>query len=117
MKKKVFVCFLKPPVGTTFYLEGVRVALGLLSGDEEHEAYVAFLGSGVRSALKGVDRAYSASMLGPLLGVIAGGSLHVEKESLDEEGFLESDLDEGFSTATREEIRKAMSAADVTLSF
>lgn len=117
MNKRVFVSFLKPPVSTSFYLEGLRAALGLLSGDEEHEVHVAFLGSGVKAALKGVDRAYSASMLGPLLEGVAGGTLAVEKESLAEQGFSEADLDEGFSAVSREEIRKMMQAADVALSF
>ena len=117
MKKKVFVCFLKSPVGTGYYIEGIRASLGILSGDEEHEVYVAFMGKGVRSALKGVDRAYSARMLGSLTEMVVGGALHVERESLAEEGFMESDLDEGFSIAPREEIWKMMSAADVTLSF
>lgn len=117
MDKKVFVSFLKSPVGSTFYLEGLRATLGLLSGDEDHEVYVAFLGKGVRSALKGVDRSYAVPMVAPILERAVGGCFHVDRVALEEEGFRDSDLDQGFVATAREEIAKMMAQADATLSF
>jgi sulfur relay (sulfurtransferase) DsrF/TusC family protein len=117
MKKKVLVSFLRSPVGTTFYLEGVRIALGILSGEEEHEVTVAYVGSGVRCALKGVERSYSKSLLDLLKKEVVNGRFYVEKESLEAERISETELDESFAVASRDELRKMMSSADVTLSF
>jgi sulfur relay (sulfurtransferase) DsrF/TusC family protein len=116
-KKKVLVSFLRSPVGSTYYLEGVRIALGIMSGEEEHEVTVAYLGSGVRCALKGVDRSYSKSLVDLLKKSVVNGRFYVEKESLDLEGITEKELDDGFAVASREELRKMMSGADLTLSF
>ena len=117
MKKKVLVTFLRSPVGTTFYLEGVRIALGILSGDEEHEVTVAYVGTGVRCALKGVERSYSKSLLDLLKKAVVNERFYVERESLETEGMSEEELDEGFVAASREDLQRAMSSADVTLSF
>jgi sulfur relay (sulfurtransferase) DsrF/TusC family protein len=117
VEKKVFIQFLKSPVGSTFYLEGVRIALGILSGDEAHEVSVAYIGRGVRCALRGVERSYTKSMIDLLRKGIAGGRFYVEKESMEAERISHNELDEAFSVASREELQKKMLAADVTLSF
>ena len=117
MKKKVFVSFLRSPVGSTYYLEGIRIALGILSGNEEHEVTVAYLGKGVRCALREVDRSYAASMLDLFEKNEAGKRFYVEKESLDAEGISETELDENFAAASRQELSKKMLEADLTLSF
>ena len=115
MDKKVFVAFLRSPVGSSFYLEGVRAALGVVSGNEDHEITVAYLGRGVRCALRGVDRGYSAEMLELLAK--SGPEFFVDKESLDAEGIAESDLDAGFVPASRADLLRKMSDADATFSF
>lgn len=115
--KKVFIQFLRPPVGSVFYLEGVRIALGILSGDETHEVTIAYVGRGVRCALKGVDRSYTKSMIDLLKKDVVGGRFYVEKESLEADGISETDLDGNFAVTSREEIRKMMLSADVTFSF
>ncbi|MDG7007083.1 MAG: DsrE family protein [Nitrososphaerota archaeon] len=115
MDKKVFVAFIRSPAGSSFYLEGVRAALGVVSGSEEHEITIAYLGKGTRCALRGVDRGYSASMLALLAK--SGTEFFVEKESLDAQRITESDLDAGFVPASRAELLRMMSNADVTLSF
>jgi sulfur relay (sulfurtransferase) DsrF/TusC family protein len=117
MKKKVFISFLKPPVGTSFYLEGIRIALGILSGDESHEVTVAYFGKGVRCALRDVDASYTQSMLDLLRKEIAGGHFYVEKESLDSEHISEKELGETFTTLPRKRLHEIMASADVTFSF
>lgn len=117
MNKKVFISFLRSPVGSTYYLEGTRIALGILSGDDEQEVTIACLGNGVRCALRGVDRSYASNLLDSFGQNDAGKRFYVEKESLDEEKILESELDERFAVASREELRKKMLEADLTFSF
>ncbi len=111
------VLFLRSPVGSSYFLEGVRVALGILSGTEDHEVTLAYAGSGVRCTIKGVERSYSKSMLDLLKKGVLEGRFYVEKESLDKEGLSEKELDENFAVASREKIQKMMSGADVMLSF
>ena len=117
MKKNVFVSFLKPPIGTSFHLEGTRIALGILSGDVDHELTVAYVGKGVRCALSGVDTSYTKGILDSLKKEISGGQFYVEKESLESERISEKEVGEGFSVVPRKRIQELMSAADVTLSF
>lgn len=117
MKKRVFVSFLKSPIGNSFHLEGVRVALGILSGDEDHELTVAYMGKGVRCALRGVDASYTKGMLDLLKKRVVGGRFYVEKESLDAERISENELGESFVAVLRKRILESMWGADVTLSF
>ncbi len=116
-KKNVFVSFLKPPIGSSFHLEGIRIALGILSGDEEHMVTVAYMGKGVRCALRGVDASYTKGMLDLLRDGVAGGRFFVEKESLDSERISEKELGENFSVVPRRRLQEMMAAADVTFSF
>jgi len=113
----VFVSFLKSPVGSTYYLEGLRVALGIMGGTDEHSVTVAFIGKGSRCALKGVDRSYAKSLFELFQKNSDGKRFYVERESLREQGISESELDDDFQISSREDLRKKMLAADVSLSF
>lgn len=117
MKKKIFISFLRSPVGGTFHLEGLRIAGGALAGDDDHELTIAYIGRGARCALKGVDMAYAKSMIDLFEKDSAGKRFYVERESLDEEGLSESELDENFGIKSRDELRKKFLEADVTFSF
>jgi sulfur relay (sulfurtransferase) DsrF/TusC family protein len=117
LERTVFVSFLKPPISTAFHLEGIRVALGILSGDEDHRVTVAYIGKGVRCALKGVDASYTKGMLDNLRKSVSGGKFYVEKESLDEERISEKELGETFEILPRKKMLEMMARADVTLSF
>ena len=117
MEKKVFVSFLKHPISTAFHLEGIRVAMGILSGDEEHEVTIAYLGKGVRCARKGVDTSYTKGMLDNLKKSVSGGAFYVERESLQDERIPESEIGEMFKVVPRKSILEMMNEADVTLSF
>jgi len=117
MKKSVFVAFLKPPISSSFHLEGIRVALGILSGDEDHEVTIAYLGKGARCALKDVDASYTKGMLDLLKKKVSGGRFYVEKESMVSEHISEKDLGDAFSVLPRKRLHEMMAAADVTLSF
>ncbi|MDG6997904.1 MAG: DsrE family protein [Nitrososphaerota archaeon] len=115
--KRVFISFLNSPVGSTFYLEGLRLALGTLSGSEDHNVTVAYLGRGARCALKGVDKSYAVGLIELFKKNAAGKRFYVDKESLSQEAISESELDESFEVTTRDELRKKILEADVTFSF
>lgn len=114
---KVFVSFLKSPVGTTYYLEGLRVALGIMGGEEDHSVEVAFIGKGVRCALEGVDKSYGKGLFDMFQKNTSGKRFYVERESLLREGIAESELDSDYEPISREDLSKKMRQADVTLSF
>lgn len=115
--KKVFISFISSPVGSTFYLEGLRLALGILSGSEDHEVTVAYLGKGARCALRGIDLSYAAGMIDLFKKNSSGKRFYVERESLVEEAILDSELDQNFEVATRDALRKKLLEAEVTFSF
>ena len=117
MPKKVFISFLRSPVGSAYQIEGLRLALGILGGDEEHEITFAHLGKGVRGALKGVDRSYAQGFLELFQKDGAGNLFYVERESLAEEGVSQSELAEGFGIASRDELREKMLSSDAVFSF
>ena len=117
MPKKVFISILRPPVGTSYYTEGLRLALGILGGDEEHEVTIAHIGRGVAGALKGVDRSYAQDFKDLLPKDSSGNLFYVEKESLEEEGIQQWELDEGFGIASRDELLDRMLKADFVFSF
>lgn len=116
-RKRVFISFLRPPVGTSYYTEGIRLALGVLGGTEDHAVTLAHIGKGVACARRGVSRSYAQGLLELFPKDAAGNIFYVEKESLEEEGMAESELDEGFTVASRIELREKMLQADVTFSF
>jgi len=117
LQKKVLVSFLRSPIGTSFHLEGIRIALALLSGDEDHKVTVAYIGKGVRCALRGVDVSYTKGMFDPLRKGVTGGRLLVEKESLEAERIPEKELGEGFEVVPRKRLKEIIADADLTLSF
>ena len=114
---RVFVSFLKSPVGTTYYLEGLRIALGILGGDDDHDVEVAFIGKGTRCALRGVDKSYGKGLFDMFQKNASGKRFYVDRESLKEQGIAESDLDENYEVTSREELSKKMLSADITMSF
>lgn len=114
---RVFVSFLKSPVGSTYYLEGLRIALGIMGGDDDHTVEVAFIGKGVRCAMRGVDRSYGKGLFDMFQKNAAGKLFYVDRESLEEQGIPESELDENYHVTSRGELSKKMLCADVTMSF
>ena len=113
----VFVSFLKSPVGTTYNVEGLRVALGTMGGDDDHYVTVAFIGKGVRCALKGVDKSYGKGLIEMFQKNSGGKRFYVEQESLMMEGISESELDEDFQVTSRADLGRKMLQADLTMSF
>ena len=116
MAKDILVLFIRPPVSSAFFVEGLRVSAGMLSGDENHRVTAAFVGKGARCAVKGVDRMYATKFL-EFFPQEGGKKFLVEKESLKEEGIDPKLLSDDFAVAPRAEISGLMLKADLCLSF
>jgi sulfur relay (sulfurtransferase) DsrF/TusC family protein len=114
--KDIFVAFLKSPVSSAFFVEGLRVSAGMLSGDENHKVTVACVGKGARCAVKGVDRMYATKFL-EFFPDDDGKKFLVEEESLKDEGIDPTTLASEFKVVPRAEISRLMLEADLCLSF
>src|SRR3990172_8387459 len=88
--KKVLLLYNRPPHGTIFADEGLRAALGVTSGIDEHREDIVFLGDGVYFTLKGVERATTSKYLASLDK--QGTKPKAEKESLEARGINAADL-------------------------
>jgi sulfur relay (sulfurtransferase) DsrF/TusC family protein len=116
LSKKIFIVFLRPPVSSAYFVEGLRVSAGMLSGDDNHKVTAAFVGKGARCAVKGVDRMYATKFL-EFFPDVDGKKFLVEEESLKGEGIDPSTLAADFSVAKREDIARLILEADLCLSF
>jgi sulfur relay (sulfurtransferase) DsrF/TusC family protein len=116
VQKTIFVSFLRAPVGSVYFVEGLRAAGGLVNSEDHHKVTVAFLGKGARCAMRGVDRSYAVKFLG-LFPASSGKSFYVEEESLKEEGIDVSLLADEFAVASRKELGEMMRKADICVSF
>ena len=99
LAKHIFVAFLRSPVSSAFFVEGLRVSAGMLSGDDDHRVTVAFMGKGARCAVKGVDRMYATKFL-EFFPSEDGKKFLVEEESLKDEGIDPSTLAPDFAVAS-----------------
>ncbi len=114
-QKHVLITFNRAPYGSIFYTEGLRAAVGVTSGIDEHTVDILYLGDGVSFALKGVDRTDSAKYLGTLSAL--GVNLKAEKEALRERSIAESDLADDVQAVSRSEALDLIRNADLTIDF
>ena len=114
-QRHVLVTFNHAPYGSIYYSEGLRAAVGVTSGIDEHTVDVLYLGEGVRFALKHVDRRDSARYLATLSSF--GAKLKVEREALTERGIEEADLAEDVEVIDRHEALQLVRRADLTIDF
>ena len=114
-QKHVVATFSHPPYGSIWYTEGLRAAVGVTAGTDEHTVDVIYLGDGVFFALKGVDRTDSARYIGTLA---KGGSRpKVEAESLKDRAISKEDLATDVDVIPRREVLALISRADHTIDF
>lgn len=114
-ENKIMVLFLNRPFGTIHYVEGLRAALGIASGWDEHELYLLFMGEGAYYALKGVKKTDSLKYINTLEKL--GFGLSVERESLEELGIGEDEVSEEFKVISRQEAFDLMKEQDFTVDF
>jgi len=116
MRKSIFISFLRAPVGSILFVEGLRVAGGLVRGEDHHQVTLAFMGKGARCAIRGVDRSYAVKFL-DFFPASGGKKFFVEEESLRQEGIEVSQLADEFAVASRKELGEMMRKADMCISY
>ena len=114
-EKHVLITFTHAPYGSAFYTEGLRAAVGVTSGIDEHAVDVVYLGDGVYYTLSGVDRTDSTRYLGTLAG--AGYSLKAERESLEARGIRPGELAKDVEIIPRSQVVALIEQADLTIDF
>lgn len=116
MEKNILFLFMRAPFGSIQYTEGLRAVVGMMSGLDEHKVTCIYLGDGAFYALKGSDKSESAGYV-KTIADISGTDYLVEKESLEERGIGEDELDEMFKTVSRDEIAKLIAENDMVIDF
>lgn len=114
-QRRVLITFNSAPYGNIFYTEGLRAAVGVTSGIDEHTVDLLYLGDGVTFALKDVDRTDSAKYLATLSA--QGVKLKAGKEDLAARGIKESELADDVEVVSREQALALVRRADVTIDF
>jgi len=114
-QKHVLITFNHAPYGTIYYTEGLRAAVGVTSGIDEHTVDVVYMGDGVYFALKGVDRADTNKYLGTLSA--AGYKLQAVEESLAARGISKADLASDIKVISRSQLLEIIGKADATIDF
>ncbi|MEE8473200.1 MAG: DsrE family protein [Dehalococcoidia bacterium] len=114
-QKHVLITFNHAPYGTIYYTEGLRAAVGVTSGIDEHTVDVVYLGDGVYFTLKGVDRKDTNKYLGTLSA--AGYKLQAVEESLTARGISKADLASDIEVISRSRLLELIGKADATMDF
>lgn len=114
-EKKVVVSFNRAPYGSIFYTEGLRAAVGVTAGIDEHKVDIIFLGDGVYYGLKNVDRTDALGYLGTLEKL--GSKLYAEEESLKERNISADKLASDINVIPRSKVAALFKEADATIDF
>ncbi len=114
-QKHVLITMNHAPYGSIYYTEGLRAAVGVTSGIDEHTVDVLYLGDGAYFALKDTERTDSNRYLATLAKL--GARLKVERESLDALGLRDRDLAEDVEVIDRSAALDLVRASDLTIDF
>ena len=114
-EKNVLITINNAPYGSIYYTEGLRAAVGVTSGIDEHKVSVAYLGDGAYFAVKGVDRKDTESYISTLKK--SENMMFVEKESLEERNIDESNIADDIKIVPRSEVLKLVNEADLAIGF
>ena len=105
-----------PPHGSDFVLEGLRMTVGLCAGADEHQVSVVFCDDGIYNLLSDVtwDEAHQKcwDMMRKL-----NINLHVDKDSMEERGVDEADLDKPVVLLKRKDVIAILTKSDVHMDF
>jgi tRNA 2-thiouridine synthesizing protein C len=116
MEKNILFMFLRAPFGSIFYTEGMRAVVGMMAGLDEHKVTCAYVGDGAFYCLKDSDKSESAGYV-KTIADISETHYYVEKESLDERGITEGELDDMYKVISRDELAKLISENDLVYDF
>lgn len=111
MPKKIVVILRKPPHGSLFPAEGLRVAVAVSAS----ETQVVSIENSVYAFLKETDKTLYKHHLDFLEETEI--PVLIDKNSLEEHGLTEVDLVDGVTVKKRSEIINIIAKADATLTF
>ena len=111
MSKKIVILLKKPPHGSLFPAEGLRVAVAVSAS----ETSVVSIGDSTYAFLKEADM----TLYGHHLGFLKEAEVPVliDRDSLEERGLTEEDLVETVTVREHSEILNVIAEADATLTF
>jgi len=118
MTKKIVIILRKPPHGSLFPAEGLRVAVAVSTSDTT----IVSIGDSVYAFLKETDMTLYKHHLDfvsrPMLDTEEEGlPVLIDKTSLEERGLSAGDLVEGVTVKEHSEILNVLANADTTLTF
>jgi sulfur relay (sulfurtransferase) DsrF/TusC family protein len=111
MSKKILVILRKPPHGSLYPAEGLRVAVAVSAS----ETKVASIGDSVYAFVKETDMTLYKHHLDFLKETEI--PVLIDKESLETRGLTQADLVDGVTVKEHSEIIETMAEADATLIF
>lgn len=111
MSKKIVIILRKPPHGSLFPAEGLRVAVAVSAS----ETKVVSIGDSVYAFLKGADMTLYKHHLDFLKETEI--PVFIDKDSLETRGLTEGDLADAVIVKDHSEILNAIADADATLTF
>ncbi len=114
-QKHVLITLNNAPYGKIYHSEGLRAAVGVTSGIDEHTVDLVLLGDGVYFGLKDVSRADSAKYLGTLTK--DGRHLKADAEALHARGIKNEELAPDVDPISRKDVLALIAKADVTIDF
>lgn len=115
-QKQLLILFQHPPIGTIYYAEGLRLAMGVATmGKEEHSVDVVYRGDGAYFALQSVDRIGAAPFISALLR--AGCVLKVEEESLSSRHISHDQVATDMEIINHQKVTELIKQSDFVLDF
>ena len=115
-QKQLLVLFQHPPIGTIYYAEGLRLAMGVATmSKEEHTVEVVYRGDGAYFALQSVDRISAAPFISALLR--AGCVLKVEEESLASRHISHDSVATDIEIINPRKVKELIKQSDFVLDF
>lgn len=115
-QKQLLILFQHPPIGTIYYAEGLRLAMGVATmGKEEHTVEIVYRDDGAYFALQAVDRIGAAPFISALLR--AGCVLKVENESLASRNISHDSVATDIEIINHQKVKDLVKQADFILSF
>jgi sulfur relay (sulfurtransferase) DsrF/TusC family protein len=115
VKKRILVTIHHPPFGSMFFSEGLRAAVGISSGLDEHLVDLLFMGDGVFCGLKDADYKDLQRFFMQLRSV--SSSFFLEEEALGERGLKPENVSSDFKILSRREIVGKLKEYDFNLDY
>ena len=115
-KKKVAITISGAPHGTNKVQEGLRMAVGLCAGEDEHDVSMIFCGDGVYSVLSDIIWDEVCENCWKMMRKLKL-KLYVDSESMEERGIQEADMDEPMEIINRKDINRMINFADFHMNF